>query len=336
MYQFRFNHNDKLSKVKQIVRSIAMDIEKGVLEKDYHLPSINEFSEQYSIARDTVEKAYKELKEQGYIVSVASRGYYVAGKKDQRLKILLVFNKLSSYKKIIYDSLLAAFGDKAKVDLQIHHYNPGILKEIIDNNLGHYHYYVIMPHFFADSDEEQYMKVIKMIPEKELLLLDKNLPALGTKCMAVFQDFRQDIYNALESAVDLLQKYNRLIIVFPTLSNHPIEIIEGTMQFCVKHQKDFSVIASIQDEVLQAGTVYIAIAESDLALMIKKVRASEYSLGKEIGVISFNETVLKELLDITVITTDFEGMGRSAACLILNREYAQIKNPFFMIRRQSL
>jgi single-stranded DNA-specific DHH superfamily exonuclease len=59
-------------------------------------------------------------------------------------------------------------------------------------------------------------------------------------------------------------------------------------------------------------------------------------LGVDVGIISFNETVLKELLDITVITTDFELMGKNAGELILNPTCKQIKNPFKMIKINSL
>jgi DNA-binding transcriptional regulator YhcF (GntR family) len=114
MYKFKFSHEDKVPIFKQIANSVIRDIEKGVINQDFHLPSINEVNEQYSIARDTIERAYKELKQQGYIIGVAAKGYYVTGKKDGRLKILLVFNKLSSFKRIIYDSLLQHWGKKQR------------------------------------------------------------------------------------------------------------------------------------------------------------------------------------------------------------------------------
>ena len=336
MHRFLFNHNDKLPKVKQIVRAVILDIEKDVLQKGDRLPSINEFSQQYSIARDTVEKAYKELKLSGHIISVISKGYYVAGKQDNRIRVLLVFNKLSSYKKIIYDAILEALGDKARVDLQIHHYNPRLLKEIIEDNIGKYHYYVIMPHFFQDAKEKDYLGIFQKVPEHELIILDKNLPKLTGSYKAVYQDFKWDIYHALQSGADLLKKYDSITIIFPAHSNHPTEITEGVLQFCNEQQLNFSVLTTIPDEPLAKGSVYIVVNESDLALLIKKSRDLSLVPGKDLGIISFNETVLKELLDITVITTDFEGMGQTTADFILHKQSGQLKNPFRMIRRNSL
>jgi DNA-binding transcriptional regulator YhcF (GntR family) len=340
MYQLKLNPTDKKPKYKQIIDSIIGDIEKTVLKNHEQLPSISELSEEYYLARDTVEKAYKELKERGYITSVQGKGFYVESTSTNKLRVLLVFNKLSSYKKIIYYSFLKTLGDKAKVDLQIHHYNATLFKEIIENNLGKYNFYVIMPHFFQDIDKVDYMKIISSIPTEELVLLDKDLPQLTTNHLAVYQDFEKDIFNALESATDLLEKYNKLVLVFPNESNYPFnypfEIVQGFCLFCIEHNKEFDIVESAFDQILYPGTAYITVEETDLAELIKKVRQSSYLLGREIGLISFNETTLKELLSITVITTDFETMGRMTAALLLEKKRIKIKNTFSMIRRSSL
>lgn len=109
------------SKIKQIVYAVSLNIDNGTLTPHTKLPSINDFSATWRYGRDTVEKAYRELIAEGYIYAVPAKGYYVVGKKDKKLKVLLIFNKLSSYKKIIYYSFLETLKDKATVDLQIHH-----------------------------------------------------------------------------------------------------------------------------------------------------------------------------------------------------------------------
>jgi DNA-binding transcriptional regulator YhcF (GntR family) len=336
MKPFSVNVHHIPSKIKQIVHAVSMAIDNGGLKPHSKLPSINDFSKTYHYGRDTVEKAYRELIEEGYVYAVPAKGYYVVGRKDKKLKILLIFNKLSSYKKITYYSFIDTLQDKAVVDLQVHHYDVRRLEEILEANMGKYHYYVIMPHFFHKTSKKQYLKVLKTIPASQLMMLDKNVPELGKSHMSVYQDFKKDIHDVLESSAKLLKKYNRLIIVFPFQSNHPRDIIEGCFEFCLKHQKTFAVISSLDKELPQAGTAYIVTAESDLAQLIKKSKDANLQPGKNVGIISFNETVLKELLEITVITTDFEAMGKTAALMLLNKEAKQVKNPFRMIVRKSL
>ena len=336
LYKLQFNPKDKTPKYKQIVQSVIADIERGVLKNNEQLPSISELSVEYYLARDTVEKAYRELRERGYITSVQGKGYYVQSDTAPKLKILLIFNKLSSYKKIIYYAFLKALGDKATVDLQIHHYSACHFNEIIQKNLGKYNYYVVMPHFTQDLDKVNYLSVLETIPPNELVLLDKDVPELATAPLSVYQNFDKDICEALENAQDLLAKYSRMVLVLPSDGNYPTEIAHGFRSFCVNYNKVFTIKENAANESLQPGTAYVVIEETDLSELVKKVRQSSYRLGQEIGIISFNETTLKELLNITVITTDFEAMGYTAASLLLDNKHIKVKNPFYMIRRDSL
>lgn len=336
MYKLQFNPKEKTPKYKQIVQSIIADIERAVLKKDEQLPSISELSEEYYLARDTVEKAYRELKERGFISSVQGKGFYVNGTENNKMRILLVFNKLSSYKKLIYYAFLKVLGNKASVDLQIHHYDAKIFAEIIENNLGKYNYYVVMPHFFPETDKKTTLKILDKIPSEELILLDKDIPEYTKPCLSVYQDFEKDIFDALDELRDSLTKYRQMVLVFPSDGNYPIEISRGFRQFCVNFGIEFLICENAFDEVLHAGTAYLVVEETDLAELVKKTRQSNLKLGEDIGIISFNETTLKELLEITVITTDFETMGRTAAALLLDKKQIKIKNPFYTIRRKSL
>ena len=87
---------------------------------------------------------------------------------------------------------------------------------------------------------------------------------------------------------------------------------------------------------LEKKTLYITLYDDDLAALLKKAKHNNYKLGKDFGILSFNESELKEVLDISVISTNFEQMGQDAANLILNRKIERIKNPFTLIRRKSL
>ena len=101
----------------------------------------------------------------------------------------------------------------------------------------------------------------------------------------------------------------------------------------------FDVLSEItEDTEISATEAYIIIEENDLCNLIKKSREKEYEIGKDIGIISYNDSPLKEILldGITVISTDHTKMGETAARLILDNRNEKIKNPFVMIRRGSL
>ena len=95
MIQFiKIDEHSRVPKYKQIVDSIIFNISIGNLKIDQKIPSINRFSEDFYISRDTVEKAYNILKEREIISSIKGKGYYITGTKlVSKLNILFLINK---------------------------------------------------------------------------------------------------------------------------------------------------------------------------------------------------------------------------------------------------
>jgi DNA-binding LacI/PurR family transcriptional regulator len=87
---------------------------------------------------------------------------------------------------------------------------------------------------------------------------------------------------------------------------------------------------------LRTKDAYIIIEENDLVNLIKQMRDKKFALGEDIGVISYNDTPLKDLLGITVISTDFQVMGETAAYMILKKKKEEVKNVFRFINRHSI
>ena len=116
------------------------------------------------------------------------------------------------------------------------------------------------------------IKVLEKIPANELVLLDKDLPDFKNECLTVYQDFEKDVSTALEDAHDLLTKYERIILVFPSDENYPIEIVRGVRFYCNYAKKEFVFEENPESEILQTETAYVVVEETDLAELIKKVR----------------------------------------------------------------
>jgi DNA-binding LacI/PurR family transcriptional regulator len=276
------------------------------------------------------------LERDSIIAAVRGKGFYI-NRTDIIIhhRILLIFNKLSEYKKIIYESFVNTLGGKATVDLKIHHCNAKLLQEIINKSAGKYDYYVVMPHFYDQTEEA--CNVLQQIPEERLLLLDKDLPLKHTT--SVYQDFEADIIEALESGIDALRKYEKLICVHPVSTPYPAEIVSGFKKFCNRYNFRYSVTNEIKaGDSVQKGEAYVVIEETDLASVIKSCRSQQLVIGKDVGILSYNETPIKELLanGVSVISTNHCKMGETAARMILEQRSGKIKNPFRLILRNSL
>jgi len=67
----------------------------GHLKVDDKIPSINSFSEEFLLSRDTVDKAYNILKELKIILSIRGKGHFIAMTKlISKVNILFLINML--------------------------------------------------------------------------------------------------------------------------------------------------------------------------------------------------------------------------------------------------
>jgi len=193
------DESSRIPKYKQIVDSIINDISKGKLKVGQKIPSINKLSETCDLSRDTVEKAYKQLKERKAIISVKGKGFYTA-KIDliSRVNVFFLINKLSSYKMKVYNSFVNSLGINGHVTLSIYHCEESLFVRAIEKNIGAYDYYIIMPHFKNEqlnhiSYTNKVLEIIELIPKDKLIIMDNNIPELKGNFGLIYQDFKKDI-----------------------------------------------------------------------------------------------------------------------------------------------
>jgi DNA-binding transcriptional regulator YhcF (GntR family) len=330
------NHQSEVPKYMQVVDLIISDIESGIFKQGQKIPSINETSEELLLSRDTVEKAYVFLREKGILSPVRGKGYYVSQSNIYKnIKIALIFNKLSNYKRNLYYSFIETLGSKAVVDVFIYNYDVQQFKRIIENHAAQYDFYVILPHFKNESDDVA--GAIKLLPRGKVLLIDRNLDTLKSYPI-VYQEYEKDIQSALAEGIDLIKKYKKLNLVFPADQYYSGFILRGFRIFCQVHRLNFSVIDQLTREDVRKGEAYVIIADDDLYRFIGICRSVKLKLGTDIGVVAYNENPVKEILEdgITTISTNHDEIGRVAAEMILTKNFRRIKSPFRFTRRNSL
>ncbi len=72
------DYKDSRSINEQICQGIQSLIVGGILSEDEQLPSVRELSLRLTVNPNTVQKAYRELENQGYIYSIKGKGCFVA------------------------------------------------------------------------------------------------------------------------------------------------------------------------------------------------------------------------------------------------------------------
>ena len=218
------------------------------------------------------------------------------------------------------------------MDLYFHHFNIKMFKNLIKENNGSYTSYVIMPGVLKNV-----VPVLSKLPNNKVYILDQTSEELSELYPAVYQNFNNDIFSALESGKDLLSKYNKLILVFPG-GKEPLGQKEGFIRFCEANNWTYEIISSLVNRDILEGEVYIMPNDDDLVTILKKIKKSDLKIGNTIGIISYNDTPLKEVVadGITTISTDFTLMGKNLAEMVLSSGKGLIENPSMLIRRMSL
>jgi DNA-binding LacI/PurR family transcriptional regulator len=154
----------------------------------------------------------------------------------------------------------------------------------------------------------------------------------------VYEDFEKDIYGALEEALPHVQRYHTVKLIFPEYTYYPEEIVKGFTSFCQQYAFNYKIVHSIEDEPINEGEVFINLMDNDLVVLIERIIELNFEVGKNVGVISYNETPLKKIIlkGITTISTDFEAMGAEAAHLIQNNTLKHVAIPFSLRLRASI
>ncbi|MBN1819539.1 MAG: GntR family transcriptional regulator [Prolixibacteraceae bacterium] len=332
----RIDHDSSKPKYRQVIEMIISDIESGIFKKGQRIPSINETSEELLLSRDTVEKAYVALKKSGVLSSVRGKGYYINQTNVyKKLKVALILNKLSNYKRNIYYALKNGLGSKASLDVYIYNYDLQEFEEIVNNIYLSYDYFIILPHF--KNENEDIGRVIQKIQENKVLIVDRFHDSLK-KYPVVYQEYEKDIKAALTCGIDLLKKYSQLNLIFPTGKFYPKYIERGFRIFCQVNNFKFSVLDYPDREKIRINEAYVIVSDDDLYEFIRIIRQQGWKTGNDIGVVAYNENPVKEILEdgITTISTNHEEIGRLAAEMILTKDFKKVKSPFEFIRRNSL
>ncbi|MNK00841.1 HTH-type transcriptional repressor YtrA [compost metagenome] len=321
----------------QLTNSILSAIEAGYVNKDDTLPSICEMSNELEISKDTVEKSYRDLKKIGVLESIPGRGYYIMNTDfRQKSKICLLFNKISSYKKMVYDSFVTTVGEGVTTDLCIYNNDFTQFKKLIESKRDEYSHFVMMPQFTESA--EIVAQVINTIPKHKLVILSEMIGGVTGDYAAVYEDFENDIYGALEKAVPALSKYHTIKLVFPNNSYYPKAITKGFIRFCQQYAFKFSLVPDIEVEPINEGEVCVILKEDDLVTFIERMKSTNFKIGKQVGLISYNEAPIKKIIlnGISTISTDFSEMGKMAAKLIAGGSKMQLKVPFYLTLRATV
>jgi DNA-binding transcriptional regulator YhcF (GntR family) len=331
---FRVEAGTAIPLYRQIAERVIADLKAGRLAKGDRLPSINEACALAPLSRDTIVKAYAHLRRLRVLCAVHGKGYFLnrAG-SELSIRTFVLLDTLNAFKEKLYAGLLDTVAGRAELDVWFHHYNAALFRRLAAEARGRYDRYVIMP--FADPSIGGALGALE---QDRLLLLDIDADFAGRRCASICQDFDRQLAQALSQGLERLRRYRAFTLVFPPGLHHPREIVGAFLRFGRRHGLAPAVLPRLTEATVRPGTAYLVIEDDDLVSLVKYCMATGRRLGKEVGVVSYNDTPLKEVVagGITVVSIDFYGLGVRAGQHVLAPAEVREVQPTRLVLRGSL
>ncbi len=330
----KLKEDHSLSKHEQLVQSVLWAIEDGTLPIGAKLPSINKMVLEVGYARKTIVRAYEELKDRGLIESVKLKGYYVVGQDTNiKIRVALLLFAFQSFQEDFYNTFRSSLDDNYQIDVFFHHDNISLFETITSNIIGKYGMYVIAP-----IQNKAVSPILRRIPPDRLLLVDRYL-FLGPSYSFICQEFEEATYSCLIELLPEINKYGKMVLFFDNENDYsPIGIKKAFNRFLSDHKIDGTIMNQYVPGKLNTDTLYFIKDDSMLWYFLKECVEKKYELGKDLGILSFDDNVSKQIVfgGITTISTNFNEMAKIAANFVKTAKKIQRILPLQLFRRNSV
>ena len=97
---------------EQIEEQIRTQILEGKINEDEQLPSIRQLARDLKISVITTTRVYNDLAEEGFIISVAGKGYYVAPRHNELLRERMLCEMEEGLEKAVTSGRNAGLSDE--------------------------------------------------------------------------------------------------------------------------------------------------------------------------------------------------------------------------------
>lgn len=322
-----------LSKHEQLVQGIVTTIDANLLVVGDQLPSINQMVDELGFARKTIVKAYEELKDRGLVESKKLKGYFIISSETKvTLKVALLLFAFHRFQEDFYNAFRKELGKRFQIDVFFHHNNKTVFENIFNNVQGKYGMYVVAP-----IPEKSIQSLLECIDPQKLLVIDRYLP-LPKQYSYISQEFEAATYAKLLELLPRIKKFKEMVLFFQEDQDNSIGVLDAFRRFISDYQIKGSVESTYKTGKVKKGNLYFCLKDSNLWKLLRDCRDNSFVLGKDIGVLSLDDHLAKELVfdGITTLSCDFKEMARKAARHIKHQETIHEIMPLRLITRNSL
>ncbi|MBF9018137.1 MULTISPECIES: GntR family transcriptional regulator [unclassified Oceanispirochaeta] len=318
------------TKYGEIIHHIYGLIEEKKILPGNGLPSISELSRTLSVARETVVKAYKILKQEGLIDSVPGKGFFLLTDRiSSGSRVLLILNSFNPYMQVLYNSFAEALPEGVTADVYFHHNSYETLRNLLESSRKRYTHCIVKP--FQDK---RVPDLLENLDSRRTLILDRgeySPDGFSYLC----QDFSGGIKDALLQVLERIKSYDSLNLIRAVNNPHPEESFQAFSSFLSEQKIPGEIIPGFDKTMIRKGSAYLLLTEQDLVSVLSVVSDKGWIPGKDLGILSYNDFPLLEYVagGISSLSIDFEKMGERAAQFpLMNVGINEILKPGLILR----
>lgn len=298
------------TKYSKVIHHIYDLVEGKVLSAGESLPSISEVSRTLSVARETVVKAYKKLKQEGLIDSVPGKGFFLLTERiSGSSRVLLVLNSFNPYMQVLYNAFSETLPEGTVGDVFFHHNNYEIFRNLLESYSSRYTHYIIKP-----FHNEKVPALLESLDAKRTLILDRS-EYIPRGVSYLCQDFSGGFEESLGQITEKIEQYSSLNMIRSRENPHPEESFKSFKTFLKEHHYQGAVLPEFRSDLIQRGGAYLLVTERDLVSLLSLISSKGWVPGKDIGILSYNDFPLLKFVGggISSLSVDFNQMGVRAA-----------------------
>jgi len=315
---------------------IIADMKEKIARKEIRpgnlLPSINEISDQYRVAKETGVKAYRSLKQAGLIDSVPGKGFFlISDRITDSPRVMMILNSFNSNMQTLYQAYMDQTPSDIRTDIYFHNNNIDVLKNLIDSYSGRYTHHIVKP-----PEHRAVPALLGKLEKSNLLLLDRDEYRDLVRHF-VCQDFSRGFSGILGEVKEEILRYEGLYLIRSRSNPHPQATFDAFGDFLKEERIPGEILPSCGKGEIQKNRMYILNSDEDMVRILQIFKNKGWKPGRDGGFIVYNESPILEFIGggVSSISVDFSEMGILASRFIRENQETRITLMPRLIRRGS-
>lgn len=339
MISFEIDTTSKTAVYKQLVSAVTEAVKDGRLKTGEIVPSMNVLAEELEISKETVKRAYGILRMNGILEAQQGKGFYVADTSAKStISVLFLIDRFSIYKQEIVRGFHQELKGQSEDTVLLYNQDIDIFEYFVNENLGKFDWYVVSPHFSLEKKiQDRVRKIIKRIPNHQLIMVDRLIPGMVGNFGAAYQDFENDVYYGLEQGAEKLEQIGHLKVIAMPTSLYWSIMKKRVTEFCEEHKIKVQFLSEAPAKVKKGDAFLILTSQLDSGLIALVDNAKGLTVGTDYYIISYNDSPVDRVVlnGLTTISTDFNEMGREVARMVNEKTLRKTHICFRMNKRST-